>query len=316
MVNMPEEIFVELNGGIYPNPPGHVLGIYSVALARLLSKPSNQFKFKISILGTKFVIERDENGIRPQIWRRQVRFYLNKSYNLSFESYSKAKLLIIPKEFGATYYDLGLIPREDMGRLLTQSPTIWVDCYIDAKPQGFNVSFSADRSLSGKYCVLLAKDEAHLLLRGTPPIEHMVNQRRGIVRKISPSRENRLCISTPVFRNIKAKRLMIGIFKEDWESFDISSCFTYEKEKELACELFQRGMILYSTHSVGYFDIGVTDKNGKLLSAIEVTNGNPKKKSKRGMFSEVGSRITAKVQSLRIWSIKNSAPSFVVLPST
>jgi len=316
MINMSEDDLLELNGRVYPHSSGrgHVLEIYSRPLAKSLPSQREELTFKVMrVADTKFLVVKEENGLRPQPSGRHVRFYLNKSHNLPFKSYQRVKLVIKLKDFGLTCNDMGLASENEMRELLTQIPTVWVDCYLNKKPRGVNLSFSVDDSLAGGYCVTHVKDETHLLLKRVRPSRYMTNHRCGAIRKISPFRKNRMQISTSI-KGISRDRILLGIFGNDWKSFDIGSCFIYQEEKELARELFQRGAILYSTHSAGPFDIGIMNDKSEFLSVIEITNGAPKRGPKRGMFSEVGSRITAKIQSLRLWSIKNSKPSFVVIP--
>jgi hypothetical protein len=107
--------------------------------------------------------------------------------------------------------------------------------------------------------------------------------------------------------------IWVGIYTEEWaDKLDIEALFRYQEEKFLLRNFLSKNLTVFASHSGGFFDLGIGN-NGELQSIIEVTNYKPSERGGNSIYGSVGSNITAKLQTIRLWCIKNKKKGFLIL---
>ncbi len=304
---------VELGCRLFSSRAGVLLEVTSKTLATCLSRFTEPVPFDFVVKQGQIRLYPSSNGVLPRICHRRVRFYFPNARENELVHFIGAysKILLNPTDFGSTQSEFGVFRLKE----LYSEPSVWVDAFFHPSKRRstiyYNLSFSAGGSMSNSHGVVVPINESTYLIRRVNSAVGLRVNKFGQCRRLSCARGQRCSISfTPSQAPPKVVRL--GIVGDDWPGFEIADFFIYPEEKQLARAFFSRGFSLYSPHSRGIFDLEITAPNLARLAVIEVTTDHPHPFG-RGMFSEVGSRITAKIQSLRLFSLKRGIPSFVII---
>ena len=309
--------YVVLKGSVYLSNTNRLMATIS---SRILGRNYDAIKstrIKPIQIKRKFILLKpDRLGTKLYLCNKWlVKFMLLPKFSINFKSnyISSIKYLINPKDFGLALEDFGVFSKKALKLLFSREPDIWIRGWIAEKPKGINLVFAADNNIKGFHVALSFKDQNKVILRRV--METKAQICRGmLIRKVSGRYENGILISlSAAIKNRKfSKQPLVGIYYDDWRGIlDIKKLFLYAEESILAKELFDRKLKVLSTHSID-FDIGILDKKCNLISIIEITN-SCYNKSSFAMSATHGSRIVAKVQTLRVWSIKNKKPSFIII---
>lgn len=309
--------YVMLKGNVYLSNTNRLIATIS---SRILGRNYHAIKSTrikpIQIKRKIILLKPDKQGTKLYLCKKWlVKFMLKPEFDINFKTNytSSIKYLINPKIFGLSLEDFGVFSKNTLGQLFSKEPDIWIRGWIAKKPKGINLGFAADNKIKGFHVAISLKDGNKIILKRVKETKAQVCKGM-LIRKISGRYQNGILISlSTAIKNKKfSKQPLVGIYYEDWKNIlDIKKLFLYTEEGILAKELFDRKIKVLSTHSID-FDIGILDKKCSLISIIEITKSSHNSNS-FAMFSTHGSRIVAKAQTLRIWSIKNNKPSFVVI---
>lgn len=276
------------------------LNIRRVKIERL---NDNIFKLTPNKGGTKLYLCKNNN----------TKFVIRDQNILIGKTYKPIRYLIDPLNFGLTFEDFGFISNKSIASKNRKSPDVWIKGYIVNKPKGMSLGLAATHKMKGKYVFVDTRNNEKIILHRAKEPSLLISRGR-LIRKISHRSHNDLIIdvSSIMTKCSMSRQVLVGLFYDEWEGIlNIRDIFLYKSEADLASSLFDKNMTLCSTHSIG-FDIGIMDKKGNNLSVIEITETKPKSDN-HSKGGHRGSMIMARIQTMRIWSIKNNKPSFVVI---
>ena len=284
--------------------------------SKVLSNLYNKFK-DVRVIpifeNSKILLKTNPNGYRLYKFRNGILFTIKDT-----PITGSTEFILNPFDFDLNLLDFGVLPKLYISQALSNRPSVFIKGAVINTKYSKTLVFSASKEMKGNYVSMIKLNNSKVILKKINHNFTLVNQKQGHVRKLwQVGGKLRDGLNVRVPKNLEInKEIWIGINLEDWGSkFKLESLFNDKNEKELALALHDMDFTLFATHS-HEFDIGI-GRDGNLSSIIEITNFQPYiKKPSQGpstMFGSIGSIISSKIQTTRIWSIKTHMKSFIII---